>query len=118
GWVDFLRDMYGNQPARWSDDLQGADRLRCIVNALTRLRFCSAEGVMDLSSKGIETEMAGFMPWFEVPGRKTADVPIAFGHWSTLGLILRPNLLSVDTGCLWGGKLTGVSLGERDVIQI
>lgn len=117
-WLDFLRNMYGNQPAQWNDDLRGTERLRCIVNALTRLRFCSAEGVMDLSSKGIETEMPGFMPWFDVPGRKTADAPMAFGHWSTLGLILRPNLISVDTGCLWGGRLTAVSLREREVIQV
>src|SRR5574337_1911375 len=83
---DFLRRMYGNAPASWRDDLQGADRLRVIVNALTRLRFCSADGVMEFATKeGAAAAPAGTLPWFDVPGRKTADVTVAFGHWSTLG---------------------------------
>jgi bis(5'-nucleosyl)-tetraphosphatase (symmetrical) len=118
-WVGFLRQMYGNQPARWDDTLEGADRLRCIVNALTRIRFCTADGTMDLAtSKGAETELPGFMPWFDVPGRKTEDVTVAFGHWSTLGLAIRPNLIAADTGCLWGGKLSAVCLEDRSVIQV
>lgn len=118
-WVEFLKQMYGNEPARWDDALTGADRLRCIVNALTRIRFCAADGTMDLTaSKGVETALPDHMPWFEVPGRKTEDVTVVFGHWSTLGLMLRPNLISLDTGCLWGGQLTAVSLGERTVIQV
>lgn len=117
-WVDFLRQMYGNTPARWDDGLQGADRLRCIVNALTRLRFCTADGTMDLASKGTETELPGYMRWFEVPGRKTEDVTVVFGHWSTLGLIMRPNLISLDTGCLWGGRLSAVCLEDRRPIQV
>ncbi len=117
-WLDFLRQMYGNTPAQWNEGLTGADRLRCIVNALTRLRFCDAAGVMDMHSKGATTELPGYMPWFEVPGRKTQDVTVVFGHWSTLGLTLRPNLISLDTGCLWGGKLTAVCLEDRDVEQV
>ncbi len=118
-WLDFLRQMYGNTPARWDDALEGADRLRCIVNALTRIRFCTADGAMDLSaSKGVETELPGYMRWFEVPGRKTEDVTVVFGHWSTLGLILRPNVISLDTGCLWGGQLTAVRLEDRSVVQV
>lgn len=118
-WLVFLRQMYGNAPARWSDDLQGIDRWRCIINALTRMRFCSAEGDMDFASKeGKDGAPEGFLPWFDVPDRKSGDVTVVFGHWSTLGLLLRPNLISLDTGCVWGGKLTAVSLGERDVIQI
>lgn len=117
-WVHFLQHMYGNSPARWDDGLQGADRLRCIVNALTRIRFCSADGTMDLTSKGMETELPGYMRWFEVPGRKTEDVTVVFGHWSTLGLIMRTNLISLDTGCLWGGKLSAVCLEDRRVIQV
>ncbi|HEY0844057.1 MAG TPA: symmetrical bis(5'-nucleosyl)-tetraphosphatase, partial [Noviherbaspirillum sp.] len=105
-WVEFLRQMYGNTPARWEDTLTGADRLRCIINALTRIRFCTSDGTMDLSSKGVETTLPDHMPWFDVPGRKTEDVTVVFGHWSTLGLTIRPNLISLDTGCLWGGKLT------------
>jgi bis(5'-nucleosyl)-tetraphosphatase (symmetrical) len=117
-WLQFLHQMYGNTPVRWDENLTGADRLRCIVNALTRLRFCSADGTMDLTSKGVETAVPGYMPWFEVPGRRSEDVTVVFGHWSTLGLMLRPGLISLDTGCLWGGKLTAVSLGGRDVIQV
>jgi len=122
-WVDFLREMYGNQPAKWDDSLRGVKRLRCIVNALTRLRFCTADGEMEFdTTSGIETAPTGYMPWFDVPGRKTEDVTMVFGHWSTLGLMLRPNLIGLDTGCVWGGKLTAVRLAEkptdRAVLQI
>lgn len=117
-WVDFLRQMYGNTPARWDDALQGADRLRCIVNALTRIRFCTVDGTMDMASKGVETELPGYLRWFDVPGRKTQDVTVVIGHWSTLGLTLRPDLISIDTGCLWGGKLSAIRLQDRSVIQV
>ncbi|MGH8807929.1 MAG: symmetrical bis(5'-nucleosyl)-tetraphosphatase, partial [Noviherbaspirillum sp.] len=94
-WVEFLKQMYGNQPAKWDDALEGPDRLRCIVNALTRIRFCTTDGAMDLSaSKGVESELPGYLRWFDVPGRKTEDVTVVFGHWSTLGLMMRPNLIS------------------------
>lgn len=118
-WVDFLRQMYGNAPARWDDSLRGADRLRCIVNALTRLRFCTEDGTMDLAtSKGTEIEVPGYMRWFDVPGRKTEDVTVVFGHWSTLGLTMLPNIISLDTGCLWGGKLSSVCLQDRSILQV
>lgn len=119
-WVGFLHGMYGNQPDVWSDSLRGADRLRVVVNALTRLRFCSALGVMEFDTKDSADETpAGFMPWFEVPGRRTAGVPIAFGHWSTLGPAQRDDVLPLDTGCVWGGCLTaarivpGAGVAER-----
>ena len=118
-WVSFLHEMYGNTPAKWDDALQGADRLRCIVNALTRMRYCRADGSMELtlaeSSSGPQTDL---FPWFEVPERKTEDVTVVFGHWSTLGLTLRPNLIGLDTGCVWGGKLTAVRLEDRAVFQV
>jgi len=118
-WVDFLREMYGNQPAKWDDGLTGIDRLRCIVNALTRLRYCTAEGEMEFnSSQGLDDAPQGFIPWFEVPGRKTENVTVVFGHWSTLGLMLRPNLIALDTGCVWGGKLSAVRLEDREVFQV
>jgi bis(5'-nucleosyl)-tetraphosphatase (symmetrical) len=118
-WVDFLREMYGNQPAKWDDALTGGERLRCIVNALTRLRFCTAEGEMEFdTTTGTDGAPAGFMPWFEVPRRKTENVTVVFGHWSTLGLMLRPNLIALDTGCVWGGKLTAVRLDNRAVLQV
>lgn len=118
----FLQHMYGNQPDRWSPSLQGDDRLRCIVNAFTRLRFCSEDGVMDFeSTESAEQAPEGLMPWFDVPARATAGTPMAFGHWSTLGHINRPNLIAMDTGCVWGGCLSmmriGDKLSERELIQ-
>jgi bis(5'-nucleosyl)-tetraphosphatase (symmetrical) len=118
-WVDFLAEMYGNTPARWDDGLQGADRLRCIVNGLTRTRFCSPDGTMDFTSvESADAASEGHLPWFDVPGRRTADVVVVFGHWSTMGLTLRPNLIGLDTGCVWGGKLTAVRLEDRAVLQV
>ncbi|MCZ2498350.1 symmetrical bis(5'-nucleosyl)-tetraphosphatase [Xylophilus sp. Kf1] len=110
---DFLRTMYGNEPAEWSDSLCGADRLRAVVNALTRLRFCTPGGRMDFgSSESPDDAPPGLLPWFEVPGRQTAGVTVAFGHWSQLGLMERPGLMGLDTGCVWGGCLTAMRLGD------
>lgn len=111
GLGDFLAHMYGNEPAQWSEGLGGHDRLRVIVNALTRLRFCTPEGVMDLrASGGLQQAPPGLLPWFDVPERQTAGTCIAFGHWSTLGLLRRPDIISLDTGCVWGGCLTALRL--------
>ncbi|MBV8035421.1 symmetrical bis(5'-nucleosyl)-tetraphosphatase [Roseateles sp.] len=117
----FLREMYGNEPARWDPALAGTARLRFTVNVLTRLRFCSADGAMDFKTKdGAGGAPPGFLPWFEVPGRRSADTPIAFGHWSTLGLLDRPTLLGLDTGCVWGGRLTAARVDgvQREIIQV
>ena len=114
----FLTAMYGNTPDQWDDGLQGTDRLRVIVNALTRLRFCTSEGVMEFTSnEGASGAPAGYLPWFGVPGRLSAATSIAFGHWSTLVAdtlgagSLRHNTLPLDTGCVWGGCLTAARLG-------
>ena len=118
-WKDFLAEMYGNSPDKWDDALTGSARLRCIVNGLTRLRFCTADGQMEFASKmGTDTAPEGYMPWFEVPDRKTRHDTVVFGHWSTLGLMLRDNLLALDTGCVWGGKLTAVRLDDRALFQV
>ena len=119
----FLQQMYGNTPDHWDASLTGPDRLRVIVNALTRLRFCSAQGVMDFdSTESASAAPPGLMPWFDVPGRSTADTLIAFGHWSTLGWLNRPHCLGLDTGCVWGGCLSAVrfgsSLDERELLQV
>ena len=123
--AEFLPMMYGNLPVRWQDDLQGLDRWRCVINCLTRMRFCAVDGTMEFGTKeGLGAAPEGFMPWFEVPGRRIEGTPVAFGHWSTLGLINRPDLLSLDTGCLWGGQLTAVRMeghgvaATREIIQI
>ena len=121
--IDFLAQMYGNQPDRWHDGLAGADRLRVIVNALTRLRFCTPEGVMDLRASGRPDQPPpGMLPWFDVPGRRSADATIAFGHWSTLGNVRRPDIIAMDTGCVWGGCLSALRLdpqgGAHELIQV
>jgi bis(5'-nucleosyl)-tetraphosphatase (symmetrical) len=109
----FLAQMYGNEPAAWHDGLQGMDRWRVVVNALTRLRFCSADGAMEFATKDSALQApAGFMPWFDVPGRRTAHVTVAFGHWSTLGWQNRSDIWALDTGCVWGGCLSAMRLGD------
>ncbi|WP_431048277.1 symmetrical bis(5'-nucleosyl)-tetraphosphatase [Roseateles sp. L2-2] len=120
--AEFLPQMYGNEPDRWKDELTGVPRLRFIINVLTRLRFCNAKGKLDFKTKeGLGTAPEGFMPWFEVPERRTAGHPIAFGHWSTLGLVQRPDLLALDTGCVWGGQLTAARVADgqaQEIIQV
>ena len=120
---EFLYKMYDNKPDAWNEGLRGTARLRLIVNALTRLRFCSAQGVMEFDAKeGLDNAPPGFMPWFDVPGRKTADVTVAFGHWSTLGWLDRDDVLALDTGCVWGGALSALKLGaeasRHELIQV
>lgn len=122
-WQGFLADVFGNAADRWHDGLRGIERYRVVVNALTRLRYCSADGVMDLKAKeGLGAVPDGFMPWFDVPGRRTADVTMVVGHWSTLGLVMRPDLMALDTGCVWGGQLTAVLLAadpiSRSLVQV
>ena len=119
----FLHAMYGNTPDHWDDDLTGTDRLRVIVNALTRIRFCSSGGVTDFeSTESASAAPEGLMPWFDVPGRRTAGTLMAFGHWSTLGWLNRSDLLGLDTGCVWGGCLSAVRFGktlaDRELLQV
>jgi bis(5'-nucleosyl)-tetraphosphatase (symmetrical) len=117
----FLNEMYGDQPNRWQPELQGLARWRMVVNTLTRIRFCSAEGVLDFKTKeGAGAAPPGLMPWFEVPNRQSAGQPVAFGHWSTLGLVNRPDLLALDTGCVWGGALSAMRVdgGRRELLQV
>jgi bis(5'-nucleosyl)-tetraphosphatase (symmetrical) len=115
---DFLAHMWGSEPTAWRDDLTGWDRLRVIVNAMTRMRFCSDEGVMELRTKGPpEAAKPGYKPWFEAAARKSAGATIVCGHWSALGLRLQPGLMALDSGCLWGGSLTAVRLEDGEVFQ-
>jgi bis(5'-nucleosyl)-tetraphosphatase (symmetrical) len=108
--------MYCNSPARWCDELHGIARLRVIVNALTRLRFCDAQGQMEFDSKeGPGQAPPGFMPWFDVPDRKTAQDTVVFGHWSTLGPLARRDVVAMDTGCVWGGCLSALRLDPHQV---
>ena len=112
---EFLRHLYGAEPRAWRDDLAGWDRLRVIVNAMARMRFCTAQGEMDMKVKGTEAP-AGFRPWFEL--RPAGERPIVCGHWSALGLKLTERLAALDTGCVWGGSLTALRLEDRALFQV
>jgi len=109
--VGYIGELYGEQPARWSPGLAGQDRLRFITNCLTRMRYIDADGALNLHETGPPGQQpAGLRPWFELPDRRTAMVRVVFGHWAALGLLQRENLLGIDTGCVWGGRLTAVRL--------
>jgi bis(5'-nucleosyl)-tetraphosphatase (symmetrical) len=111
--ADFIAHMYGGMPNQWDDGLRGHDRLRVIVNALTRMRYCNAQGAMDFFyKKAPENAPDGLVPWFDLPNRLTQQTVIAFGHWSTLQLTARPDIVCLDDGCLWGGCLTALKLNN------
>jgi len=108
---ELFTHMYGDTPDHWQDDLGGWARLRVVINAFTRLRYCDAHGRMDLRPKGRPGKQPShLLPWFQVPGRMTRDTRIVFGHWSTLGVWDADGVIALDSGCLWGGKLTAVRL--------
>jgi bis(5'-nucleosyl)-tetraphosphatase (symmetrical) len=114
--AELLAGLYGNKPDRWSETLQGIDRWRFVINTLTRLRYCRADGQIDLKMKGAPgSQPPGWQPWFEVDTRRSRGTRMIVGHWSALGLRVEPNLLALDTGCVWGGALTAVCLdsGQR-----
>jgi bis(5'-nucleosyl)-tetraphosphatase (symmetrical) len=111
--------MYGNEPDRWREDLAGNARLRVIINAMTRMRVCTREGVMELGYKGDRVALPpGVVPWFAVPGRASSTTTVIFGHWSALDLVLEPNVIGLDTGCLWGRKLSALRLEDRRLFQL
>ena len=116
-YLNLLETMFGNVPALWNEDLQGADRYRYIINAFTRMRFCDGEGRLELGYKGTITEApADLLPWFTIADRKTRNDKILFGHWAALeGQVTEPNVYALDTGCVWGGSLTALRLedGQR-----
>jgi bis(5'-nucleosyl)-tetraphosphatase (symmetrical) len=116
---EFILNLWGSEPAGWSDDLSGWQRLRVIVNAMTRMRFCTPEGVMEFKTKGeLLNAPSGHIPWFEAPNRQSTDSTLVTGHWSALGLQITPNRLALDSGCLWGGHLTALRLEDRRVFQV
>jgi len=112
---DFLKHMYGGKPERWDEALTGWDRLRVIVNAMTRMRFCDPSGRMDLAGKGTEPR-AGYLRWFDA--RRNDEQTILFGHWSQLGLVMREKLVGLDSGCVWGGALTAMRLEDRSRYEV
>ena len=116
----FFRQMYGNQPDYWDKSLTGPDRLRAIVNCLTRMRFVNAAGKLDLTSKeGIETAPEGFFPWFDAGNRRAAHNRLLFGHWAALeGKVTVPNIYALDTGCVWGGQLSALRLDDQQWFRV
>jgi bis(5'-nucleosyl)-tetraphosphatase (symmetrical) len=114
----FLRNMYGNQPDRWRDDLTGIERLRVITNVMTRLRVCTVDGKMEFAHKGKPVNLPrGYLPWFRVPRRRSRGTPVIFGHWAALGLYTESNVIGLDTGCVWGRELSALRLSDRQLIQ-
>ena len=113
--TEFLGQMFGGEPRRWQDDLTGYDRLRFTVNALTRMRFCTVNGTLSLTEKGPPgSQPTHLLPWFAVPGRRNAALNIVFGHWAALGYYRAPGIYALDSGCVWGHRLTAIRLDAPD----
>lgn len=117
---EFLEQMYGNEPNLWSESLQGWDRLRYIVNALTRMRFCDQAGALILDVKGpIDSKTASLIPWFQYPNKRHPEDRLIFGHWAALmGITNCPNLFALDTGCVWGNQLTALRLEDQQLFSV
>lgn len=110
-WRELLKNMYGDTPVRWSSRLSEPERWRFTINALTRMRFCDRKGRLDFRYNGPPgSQPKHLIPWFDVPTRQSSHTHIVFGHWAALGLLLRPDVSSIDTGCVWGRRLTAVRL--------
>ena len=115
---EFLKNMFGNEPQHWRDDLSGYDRLRVIVNATVRMRLATADGAIDFSHKlAPETAPAGYMPWYDVPGRASRGTRIIFGHWAALGLLVRDDVVCLDSGCVWGRSLSMLRLEDGQLSE-
>ena len=116
---EFCSHMYGNQPSHWDSNLEGYDRLRFIINVMTRMRICTLEGRINFSYKGgIKDIPIGYLPWFEIPNLASRQVTVICGHWSALGLRVTNNLIALDTGCTWGGSLTAIRLEDRKIFHV
>ncbi len=116
---EFLNEMYGNEPRRFDDNLKGTERLRFIANTMTRMRVVTQNGDIDLNFTGKpENAPEGTTPWHETPGRLSADKIIVCGHWAAQGVTIRKNLIAIDSGCGWGGRLSAVRLDDRSLFQV
>jgi bis(5'-nucleosyl)-tetraphosphatase (symmetrical) len=118
-YAEFFGHMYGNQPNSWDEKLSGYKRLRVITNALTRMRICTDSGEMEYKFKAELSKIPhGYRAWFDIPQRASSSATLVFGHWSALGLMVRNDVIALDTGCLWGGPLTAIRLEDRVVFQV
>lgn len=118
-YADQFAQIYGNEPDHWQDTLTGYARLRVIVNAMTRMRVCTADGKMNFSFKGsLQSIPHGYHPWFHAPQRASSSHTIICGHWSALGLHITDRLIALDSGCVWGGQLSAIRLEDRKIFQL
>jgi bis(5'-nucleosyl)-tetraphosphatase (symmetrical) len=114
----FLHSLFHGPTPQWNSSLTGPERLVSITRVLTRLRTCTPTGEMSGFSGPPEQAPAGYLPWFRIPNRKSVDATVICGHWAALGLRIEPNLLAIDSGCVWGRQLTAVRLEDRSVFQV
>lgn len=118
GSYELLHNLYGNEPTRWSETLTGYNRLRIIVNAMTRMRLVAPDGTLQFGHKlGLDTAPADYLPWYDAPERASRDTPVIFGHWAALGLLVRDDVIGLDSGCVWGRELSALRLEDRRLIQ-
>lgn len=117
---DFLSRLFANDPLCWSDQLTGAERHRAIVNYLTRMRFCRADGTLELETKSEAANApVGYAPWFHYPSQIAPQTRLLFGHWAALkGRTGRAGIFSLDTGCVWGECLTALRLEDQQLFQV
>ncbi len=117
--AQLLASMYGDEPARWDDGLRGPDRHRVVLNALTRMRLVTPDGALHLGYSGPPAGApAGLVPWFDAPGRASDGARVVCGHWAALGLVVRPDLVALDSGCVWGRDLTALRLEDDQVFSV
>jgi len=117
---ELYKNLYGDEPNNWNDSLTSRDRIRCIINYLTRIRFCTNNGQLDLHHKGnLSSTPAGYMPWYNVPKRQTSKITIVFGHWAALsGQADHPRVVALDTGCRWGYQLTAYRIEDQKLFCV
>lgn len=112
--VEFIRAMYGNRPSKWGSDLAPEDRFRFIVNTFTRMRYCDRKGNLNLAQKGPPGSQPNrYRPWYEHENMKCHSWRIVFGHWASLGCRQIGRFISLDSGCVWGGKMTAAQLDSQ-----
>lgn len=118
-YIELLANMYGNKPNKWKSNLKGLERQRLIINCFTRTRYCQQNGTLDFQAKGRPGyQNKGLVPWYQLLNSKKLDTRIIFGHWSALGYLETDSVIALDTGCVWGRRLTAIKLKKRQVKRI
>ncbi|MFT6732526.1 MAG: bis(5'-nucleosyl)-tetraphosphatase (symmetrical) [Polaribacter sp.] len=117
--VHFYENMYGNTPSIWSEAIEGYDRLRTITNIFTRMRYLDGNLALELTEKSSPKNRPDHLrPWFDFEN-KLFQSKLVFGHWASLeGKCPTENYFALDTGCVWGGKLTALRLQDKKLFQV